>query len=171
MIRTKQSFQSRIALTFYVWSYCVCYSLHIWKGFSWCFDFIWTKCNIILVLSLKSLRNSWFGRKFWPIHDIFTTFTKCSSGVGIPILVEWRGCVWIWQEISYIKSRSIANSWRHLKWCFQKFEEKKRKRNVNVHCTLTCDVHSPPLVHVRVVMGGRGGLVPIFIGGPFKSLI
>lgn len=29
---------------------------------------------------------------------------------------------------------------------------------------MTCNVHSPPLVHVRVVMGGIGGLIPIFIG-------
>ena len=35
---------------------------------------------------------------------------------------------------------------------------KKRKKNVNIHCILTCDVQPPPLVHVHMVMGGRGAL-------------
>lgn len=122
----------------------------------------------MIVSSLKYFRNSWFGEKdlahSWHPYNVYEVFKWCWN----PDFGGMKGMRFILARISYIKSRSIANSWRHLKWCFQKFEEKKRKRNVNVHCTLTCDVHLPPLVHVRVVMGGRGGLVPIFIGGPFK---
>ena len=114
------------------------------------------------MLSLKSFRNSWFGRKFWPIHDIFTTFIKCSSGVGTP--GEMKGMRLISARKKSCKITFYCKLLKAPEMVLSK-SSNKRKRNINVHCTLACDVHSPPLVHVRVVMGGGGGLIPIFMGG------
>ena len=127
--------------------------------------------SIIVVLFLKSLGDSWSGRKFWPIQGIFIMFMKWSSGVGTPNFGGMKGMRLVLEGISYITPRSIGNSSRHLNWCFEKLEENKRKMNINLCYTKTCDVHSLPLVHVYVVIRGRGGLVPIVISGPLKSLI
>ena len=40
------------------------------------------------------------------------------------------------------------------------------KKIINVF-TLTCDVCSPPLSHICMGMGAWGGLMPIFVGGPY----
>ena len=79
---------------------------------------IWS--TIPIKLSLKSLKNSVF-RKFRPTFDILEWLRSVQVVSKPPILVEWRGGVWLWPEDRYIKMNSLSNFWeRHFR-CLQKF--------------------------------------------------
>ena len=75
-------------------------------------------------LCSKSLKNSCFGQGLCPINDILWCWRSVQVVSEPQSWVKWRGRFWLWPNDGWIKVNFMANSWRHLKWCSQKFAKK-----------------------------------------------